>query len=126
MDQSWTKGFFAKNFEIGFYWAALGGINTGLSCTNVAVGAMQYAYANPGIIETFKMYNRYVQQVYPATARIAFSVFHEGLNSANTVKFNESFYGLAKQSTKLRYTKICEVYASRGARMDDMEAAVKG
>ena len=40
MDQSWTKGFFAKNFEIGFYWSALGGINTGLSCTNIAVSAM--------------------------------------------------------------------------------------
>ena len=64
MDQSWQKGFFALNYEIGFYWAALGGINTGVSCTNVSVSAMQYAFANPGIIETFKMYNKYTCCAY--------------------------------------------------------------
>jgi hypothetical protein len=67
MDQSWDKGYFALNYEIGFYWSALGGINTGLSCTNISVSAMTYALANPGIIDIFKMYNRYAQQVYPAT-----------------------------------------------------------
>ena len=126
MDQSWTKGYFALNFEIGFYWSALGGINTGLSCSNISVGAMKYAFANPGIIEIFKMYNRYAQQVYPATVTTAFSVFHEGLNSANTVKFPESIYGEAKNSNLSRYTKICNAYKSRGARMDDLDSAAKG
>ena len=121
MDQSWTKGFFALNYEIGFYWSALGGINTGLSCTNITVSAMKYAFANPGIIDIFKMYNRYAQQVYPETATTAFSVFHEGLNSADIVKFPESIYGNASKSNLTRYQNICNdpKYANRGARLED-------
>nr|WP_315217827.1 T9SS type A sorting domain-containing protein [uncultured Flavobacterium sp.] len=128
MDQSWTKGFFALNYEIGFYWSALGGINTGLSCTNITVSAMQYAFANPGIIEIFKMYNRYAQQVYPATATTAFSVFHEGLNSADTVKFPESIYGNASKSNLARYQNICNdpKYYNRGARLEDPNAVTQG
>ena len=121
MDQSWSKGFFALNYEIGFYWSALGGLNTGLSCTNITESAMEYALANPGIIEIFNMYNRYAQQVYPATATTAFSVFHEGLNSADTVKFPEATYGSANKSNTARYENICNdpKYANRGARIDD-------
>lgn len=121
MDQSWTKGFFALNYEIGFYWSALGGINTGLSCTNITESAMKYAIANPGIIDIFKMYNRYAQQVYPATATTAFSVFHEGLNSADKVKFPETKYGNASKSNLTRYQNICNdpKYYNRGARIDD-------
>ena len=128
MDQSWTKGYFALNYEIGFYWSALGGINTGLSCTNISVSAMTYALANPGIIDIFKMYNRYAQQVYPATATIAFSVFHEGLNSADKVKFPEDDYGDAKKDNLDRYQAICNdpKYYNRGARIDDPIAVVKG
>jgi hypothetical protein len=128
MDQSWTKGFFALNYEIGFYWSALGGINTGLSCTNITVSAMQYAFANPGIIEIFKMYNRYAQQVYPAIATTAFSVFHEGLNSADTVKFPESIYGNASKSNLTRYQNICNdpKYYNRGARLEDPNAVTQG
>ncbi|KAB1154012.1 beta strand repeat-containing protein, partial [Flavobacterium luteum] len=128
MDQSWTKGYFALNYEIGFYWAALGGLNTGVSCTNVSVSAMQYAFANPGIIETFKMYNKYAQQVYPETATTAFSVFHEGLNAADKVKFPEWKYGNATQSNTLRYQNICNdtKYYDRGARLEDPAAVVLG
>ena len=121
MDQSWSRGFFALNYEIGFYWSALGGINTGLSCTNITESAMTYALANPGIIDIFKMYNRYAQQVYPETATTAFSVFHEGLNSADTVKFPVATYGGANKSNRARYQAICNdpIYANRGARIDD-------
>jgi hypothetical protein len=128
MDQSWDKGYFALNYEIGFYWSALGGINTGLSCTNISVSAMTYALANPGIIDIFKMYNRYAQQVYPATATTAFSVFHEGLNSADKVKFPVSTYGTATRTNLARYQNICNdpKYANRGARIDDTVAVVKG
>ena len=128
MDQSWTKGFFALNYEIGFYWSALGGINTGLSCTNITVSAMKYAFANPGIIEIFKMYNKYAQQVYPETATTAFSIFHEGLNSADKVKFPESKYGTASKTNLSRYQNICNdpKYYNRGARIDDPNAVTQG
>ena len=124
-DQSWEKPYFALNYEIGFYWSALGGINTGLSCTSVADSAMEYALANPWVIEIFRMYNRYAQQVYPATATTAFSVFHEGLNSANTVKFPVSIYGNARKTNLSRYQAICGAYANRGALIDDPIAVVK-
>ena len=124
-DQSWEKPYFALNYEIGFYWSALGGINTGLSCTNVADSAMEYALANPWVIDIFKMYNRYSQLVYPATATTAFSVFHEGLNSADTVKFPESIYGNARKTKLSRYQAICAAYANRGASIDDPIAVVK-
>jgi len=126
MDQSWSRGFFAFNYEIGFYWSALGGINTGLSCTNITESAMTYALANPGIIEIFKMYNKYAQQVYPATSTTAFSVFHEGLNSADTDKFPESTYGNANKSNLTRYQNICTAYANRGARLDDPSFVTSG
>ena len=130
MDQSWQKGFFALNYEIGFYWAALGGINTGVSCTNVSVSAMQYAFANPGIIETFKMYNKYAQQVYPETATTAFSVFHEGLNAADIVKFPVADYGgePAVKSNVNRYLAICNSpkYYNRGARIEDTGSVTQG
>ncbi|MCX6309192.1 MAG: T9SS C-terminal target domain-containing protein [Bacteroidia bacterium] len=130
MDQSWKKGFFALNYEIGFYWAALGGINTGVSCTNVSVSAMEYAYANPGIIEIFKMYNRYAQQVYPETATTVFSIFHEGLNAADIVKFPIKDYNgePAIKSNVKRYLAIVNSpkYYNRGARVEDQLAVVAG
>ena len=128
MDQSWDKGYFKLNYEIGFYWSALGGINTGLSCTNISLSAMTYALAHPGIIDIFKMYNRYAQQVYPATATTAFSIFHEGLNSADTVKFPVSTYGTATRTNLARYQAICNdpIYANRGAHIDDTVAVVRG
>ena len=78
------------------------------------------------IRDIFKMYNKYAQQVYPASATSAFSVFHEGLNAADTIKFPEKKFGKAKVKNLERYTNICNAYSSRGARMDDLESAEIG
>jgi hypothetical protein len=43
------------------------------------------------------------------TATTAFSVFHEGLNSADTVKFPESIYGNATKTNLTRYQNICKM-----------------
>lgn len=126
MDQSWRKGYFTINYEVGFYWAVLSGLNVGLSSTNLSKGALDYAIEHPEIREIYKMYNKYAQQVYPSTAKYAYSVFHEGLNAANTVKFPENIYGEAKEKNLDRYAKICKAYESRGARMDDLKAAATG
>jgi hypothetical protein len=74
------------------------------------------------IRDIFKMYNKYAQQVYPASATTVFSVFHEGLNAADTIKFPEKKFGNAKSKNLERYTNICNAYASRGAKMDDLES----
>ena len=123
MDASWSKPIFNINKELGFYWSALSGLNTGLSSYNCSKNAIQYAMEHKEIRDIFKMYNKYAQQVYPATATAAFSVFHEGLNAADTVKFPEKTFGRANEKNLIRYTNICKSYASRGAKMDDLESA---
>jgi hypothetical protein len=123
MDASWNKPIFEINKEIGFYWAALSGMNTGVSSTNMQKGAIEYGYNHKEIADIFRMTNKYYQQVYPADATTAVSIFHEGLNAADVVKFPESEFGVAKQSNLDRYVKICKAYEARGAKMDDVKSA---
>jgi len=123
MDASWNKPIFNINKELGFYWSALSGINTGLSSYNCTKSAIKYALEHKEIRDIFKMYNKYAQQVYPASATTVFSVFHEGLNAADTIKFPEKKFGKAKVKNLDRYANICNAYASRGAKMDDLESA---
>ena len=105
MDQSWQKGYFILNPEIGFYWAVLSGLNVGLSTTNLSKSAVKYAVEHDEIRQIYKMYNKYAQQVYPQTAQFAYSVFHEGLNASNTTKFPEETFGKAIEK---KYRKILE------------------
>ena len=123
MDASWNKPIFEINKEIGFYWAAISGMNTGVSSTNMQKGAIIYGYNHKEIADIFKMFNKYAQQVYPSTATTAVSIFHEGLDAADVVKFPESEFGVAKQSNLDRYVKICKAYEARGAKMDDVKSA---
>ncbi|MFN0187720.1 MAG: T9SS C-terminal target domain-containing protein, partial [Bacteroidia bacterium] len=128
MDGTWQDPLFSISTDLSFYWAALGGINVGLSTTNLNGTAMDYVTTHASTRETFRMFNRYAQQVYPATATTAFSIFHEGLNSADRVKFPESIYGNSNMDNQARYLAICNdpKYSNRGARMDDVFAATKG
>jgi len=127
MDQSWQKPIFSINTELSFYWAILSSINTGVSTTNITASAIKYIYEHDEIRDMYKMYNKYAQQVYPKNATAAISIFHEGLNSANTEKFSESIYGNARQGNTDRYEAICNIYAAgRGAKMDDLYAATRG
>jgi hypothetical protein len=128
MDQTWRKYLYNINTELGFYWGALSGLNTGLSSWDVSASACEYAENNPGIQDVFRFFNKYAGQIYPATANAAYIVFHEGLNSANTDKFSEDKYGEANRNNIDRYMAICNdsVYKSRGAQMDDPEGAALG
>ena len=126
MDQSWQHPIFTVNTELGFYWSALSGLNTGLSSYNCSKGAIRYAMGHKEIRDIFKMYNKYAQQVYPASATVAYSVFHEGLNAANTIKFPEKTFGIAKEKNLERYINICKAYASKGASLDDLSAITIG
>jgi hypothetical protein len=126
MDASWNKPIFNINTELGFYWAALSAINTGLSSYNVSKKAIEYAYEHKEISAIFRMFNKYAQQVYPATATSAICVFHEGLNAADTVKFPEKKFGKATEKNLVRYQSIGKAYSSRGAKNDDLEALTIG
>ena len=126
MDQSWQKGYFILNPEIGFYWAVLSGLNVGLSTTNLSKSAVKYAVEHDEIRQIYKMYNKYAQQVYPQTAQFAYSVFHEGLNAENTTKFPEVTFGKVNEKNTDRYSKICAAFVSRGAKIDDIKSVALG
>ncbi|MCX6309888.1 MAG: T9SS C-terminal target domain-containing protein [Bacteroidia bacterium] len=100
--------------------------NTGLSSYNASKQAIIYAYEHKEISDIFRMYNKYAQQVYPATATAAMSVFHEGLNVADTIKFPERLFGKASEKNLDRYVRICKAYQSRGAKIDDIESVTIG
>ena len=128
MDTTWQDTFFQISPDLSFYWAALAGINVGLSTNNLNGTAMDYVTTHESTRQTFRMFTRYAQQVYPATATTAFSVFHEGLNAADKVKFPEAYYGNATMDNQARYLKICNEpkYKNRGAKMDEVFSATKG
>ena len=126
MDQTWTKPLYQINIPLGFYWGVLSGLNTGLSVWLVTQSALQEAKSKPELHDIFKMFNKYSKQVYPNSADAAYSIFHEGLNSQNTVKFPENIFGQAIKQNQSRYIAICNAYASRGAQMDDVNSATQG
>ena len=126
MDQSWTWPLYQINIPLGFYWGALSGLNTGLSVWKVTQGALIEAQNKPELHSIFKMFNKYAGQIFPATTTVAYSIFHEGLNAEDTIKFPVSIYGDASQSNQARYIAICNAYTARGAHMDDVSAALQG
>ena len=125
-DQTWTNALYQINIPLGFYWGAISGLNTGLSVWLVTQSALSEATIKPELHSIFRMFNKYAGQIYPTTTNAAYSIFHEGLNSANTIKFPVSVYGSANQSNQARYIAICNAYKARGAQMDDVYAATKG
>jgi hypothetical protein len=128
MDQSWTKPLYQINVPLGFYWGMLGGLNTGLSIWDVSGTAMNYADNSVPVQNAFRFFNKHAPQIYPATTTAAYSIFHEGLNAADTIKFPITKYGKANKNNLDRYTAICNdpIYKSHGARMDDLPSAALG
>ncbi|WP_019027980.1 beta-galactosidase [Colwellia piezophila] len=131
MDQSHTRPLYLINKPLGFYWGVLSGLNTGLSVFDVTKSAIDALTDYPEIIPSLEFFNRYAPEIYPSTTKGAYSIFHEGLNSADAVKFPPSEYGInskAKRSDQQRYQDICNdsVYAARGAQCDDLYGATKG
>ena len=128
MDQSWTDSIFSINTELGFYWSALGGLSTGLSIWDITTSALDAAGDNTSIQESFRFFTKYAGQISPEVSTKAFIALHEGLNSADTIKFPQAIYGNAQQLNLNRYQAICDdsTYFNRGARMDHLFAAQKG
>ena len=128
MDQGWTKPFYVINKELGFYWGAISGLNSGLSVWDISIGALQEAGTNTSIQQTFRFFNKYANQIYPSSSTRAFVVLHGGLDASDTIKFPTALYGSCSQSNKARYAAICNdaVYASHGAKMDDLQSATLG
>lgn len=120
MDLTWQAPVYRINVPLGMYWGMLSALNTGIGVWDITGNALQAADTCPQLHDVFRMFSKYAPQVYPATASCAYSIFHEGLNSNNTLKFGKT-YGTTTQSNGLRYVNICNIplYKSHGARMDD-------
>ncbi len=128
MDQTWKRPLYQINVELGFYWGVLNGLNWGLSVWDLSGSSLKFAGSNPSVQNSLRFFNKYADQIYPESSSRAFIALHEGLDASDTEKFPESKYGEATIDNQSRYSAICNdpVYASRGARMDDLYAAAKG
>ncbi|MCK4919567.1 MAG: beta-galactosidase [Bacteroidales bacterium] len=126
MDQSHTRPLYEIKKPLGFYWGVLSGLNTGLSVFDVTKSAIDAISGHPGITPSLEFFNRFAPEIYPATTKGAYSIFHEGLNATDVDKFPESTFGKASKENKQRYIDICKVYAHRGAQMDDPHGVTKG
>jgi len=126
MDQTWRYSYFQLNLPLSMYWCALEQLNVGMSIWDWSGTCLEGASAN-GFASTAIFFNKWAAELDPATAGGGFCVFHEGLDSSDTVKFPTATYGApANQGNTSRYTAICAAYASQGARMDHLEAATWG
>jgi hypothetical protein len=125
MDQTWRKPYFQLNVRLSMYWAAVEQLHAGLGIWDVTESCL--AAAGPSDFSfVFDFFSLWAAELDPATAAGGFSILHEGLDSSDVVRFPESEYGAAKLKNTSRYTKICEDFAGRGARMDDPESATAG
>ena len=87
---------------------------------------LEGASAN-GFEFTAGFFNKWAAELDPATAGGGFCIFHEGLDSADTVKFPAASYGSpVNKDNTARYTAICAAYSSQGAQMDHLTAATWG
>lgn len=127
MDQTWQKPFFQLNVPLSIYWSAVEQLNAGLAIWDWSGSALEGAAAN-GFEFAAGFFNTWAAELDAPKARGGFSIFHEGLDSADTTKFPETaaYGGNANNNNTARYTAICNAYANQGARMDDVTAATWG
>jgi hypothetical protein len=126
MDQTWSRPYFQLNLRMGMYWTAVEQLHAGLGIWDVTASCLERTYTDDFAF-AFEFFNTWAAELDPATAAGGFSILHEGLDAADTVKFPvEVFGGPARLSNTSRYLAICAAYAAQGAQMDDVAAATRG
>jgi len=128
MDMGCTFPLFMKNLEIAYYWAILNGLNTGTSIHDVNKTSSDQAFSRPEVLKSFQFFNKYAPQVFAPQCTGAYSVFHRGLNAANTTLYpeNAKYGGSAIMSNLARYKAICQTEANHGAKISDDSTVVLG
>ena len=76
--------------------------------------------------DSFRFFNKYADQVDPASSTKAFIALHEGLDASDTEKFSEDQYGAANRQNTERYENIVADYIDRGALISDRDALALG
>lgn len=108
---------FSINPRLGFYWAAINGLNQGLLIHDMTSNAFKMM-KSLNYHENIELFNKYAPQIWPDRATGAFIALHEGLDAADMDKFPAHKYGDGR-CTAARAKKICSEYADAGCRIDD-------
>jgi len=115
---------FSINPRLGFYWAAINGLNQGLLVHDVTASAFG-EMRKLNYRESIDLFNKYAPQIWPDRATGAFIALHEGLDANDKDKYPESKYGRGDDVARAK--KICSAHAEFGCRLDDTsDALTKG
>lgn len=112
-------GIFQENPVWNYYWTAISTVDRGLDLWEV-----DYNIVKTGLYdEGFAFASRYSYYKQPQTSPYAFIALRDVLDSADTLRFPERRYGIAKQSNADRVNKIEEEFKKYGAKVGDLPAA---
>jgi len=112
-------GIFQENPVWNYYWTAISTVDRGLDLWEV-----NYNIVKTGLYdEGFAFASRYSYYKQPQTSPYAFIALRDVLDSADTLRFPERRYGIAKQSNADRVNKIEEEFKKYGAKVGDLPAA---
>ena len=110
---------FQENPIWNYYWTAISTVDRGLDLWEV-----DYKMVKTGLYnEAFDFANKYAYYKQPQTSPYAFIALRDVLDAADTDRFTEDDYGVAKQNNEFRIRKIETDFASCGAKVGDLEAA---
>ncbi len=92
----------------------------GLDWSNQGVNQIK----DPLYDSAFGFYNKYAGQKIPSKSTNALCAFKDGLDAQDTVRFPVSAFGSATRNNKTRFSKILQLYAPYGAKLEDPSRAV--
>ena len=110
---------FKENKIWNYYWTAISTVDRGLDLWEVDYNIVKTGLYNEG----FEFSSKYSYYKIPQSSPYAFVAFRDVLDAADTVRFNESTYGDAKQINKGRVLKIESEFKKYGAKVGDLYAA---
>lgn len=110
---------FKENKIWNYYWTAISTVDRGLDLWEVDYNIVKTGLYNEG----FEFSSKYSYYKIPQSSPYAFVAFRDVLDAADTVRFNVSTYGDAKQINKGRVLKIESEFKKYGAKVGDLYAA---
>ena len=112
-------GIFQENPIWNYYWTAISTVDRGLDLWEVDYNIVKTGQYDEG----FAFASRYSYYKQPQTSPYAFIALRDVLDSADTLRFPNEKYGIAKQSNSDRIIKIEEEFKKYGAKVGDLPAA---
>ena len=112
-------GIFQENPIWNYYWTAISTVDRGLDLWEVDYNIVKTGQYDEG----FAFASRYSYYKQSQTSPYAFIALRDVLDSADTLRFPERRYGIAKQSNADRVNKIEEEFKKYGAKVGDLPAA---